>query len=799
MADRHTSHAQGLSGDDPDFPPPGPEEPLAADIEGRVRALQVRSVVRLTPLTAAVNALNAGIVLVVFSDSPLFATLCAWAFLVLLANGSALRNWRRTRGDAAPRSVSARGIQRATRRASLLAVLWAMPAALLFPDAAPDRQLLLTALTTGMMCAGGFALSTMRGAGSAYALIVGAGAAVALLRSELSIAMPLTGLLVLYAVTVVVSVIFTSTTFRARVVAELRAERQSQVIGLLLRDFEQHAADVLWETDEALRLRRVSPRLAAFFGEPVAALEGQALPALVERLQAALPAELLDEAGTAAGRLRAALAGDRPFRDLELPAHARDRLAWWSFTAKPLPQSGWRGVISDVTAAQDARRHVWHLAHHDAVTGLANRRRFREVLTEAVAQARDGGWQCALLCVDLDGFKAVNDGFGHTLGDRLLGVIGQRLQGQARQGDLAARLGGDEFGVVLRRVASPEDALQAARRMLAALQRPVEVDGVTIPIGACLGAAFCPDDGDEPETLLRNADLALYAAKAEGRGRMRCFSTDMGARLSERLRIEHELGGALAAGQLWLEYQPKVSLASGRITGFEALVRWRHPQLGLVRPEVFIPVAEESGLIQELGEWVLGEACREARRWPRAASVAVNISGLQLMGSDIVSVVSSVLADTGLEAPRLELEITESVLMGDSETTLRALHGLRRLGVRIALDDFGTGYSAMAYLRRFPFDTLKIDRSFVSEFSAEEDSRAIVGAIVELAHALNMVTVAEGVEDEASLSLLAAQRCDLAQGNAIARPLPAADVAGFLESAGYRALPGTVPLFPDDA
>ncbi|MCA8967071.1 MAG: diguanylate cyclase, partial [Planctomycetes bacterium] len=485
----------------------------------------------------------------------------------MVANGSALRGWYRTRGDAAPRRVSRRGTRRAMQRAGVLALLWALPPALLFPTATPEQQLYLTAITTGMMCAGGFALSTIRGAGSAFPLVLGGGAAIALLRSDLDIAAPLLALLVLYAITVVVSVVLTSDTFRARVVAELRAEQQSQVIGLLLRDFEQHAADVLWELDAGLTLQGVSEKLASFLDVPRPALEDCEMLALLRERQDGLHGELREAGAAGLRRLADALASARPFRDIELPLLRDGGEAWWSFTAKPLAGGGWRGVVSDVTVAQNARRHVWHLAHHDPVTGLANRRRFREALAEAVSEAARGTCTNALICIDLDGFKAVNDGFGHSLGDRLLAVVADRLTRHSRDGDLVARLGGDEFGVILRRVERPAAAVEAATRILHGLQEPCEVDGVTVPVGACLGLAFCPGDGDDPDTLLRHADLALYAAKEGGRGQVRVFSPDMGARVSDRLRMERALADALPERQLRLAFQPKRDLRTGEIAG----------------------------------------------------------------------------------------------------------------------------------------------------------------------------------------------------------------------------------------
>ncbi|MDZ7856041.1 putative bifunctional diguanylate cyclase/phosphodiesterase [Sphaerotilus sp.] len=430
------------------------------------------------------------------------------------------------------------------------------------------------------------------------------------------------------------------------------------------------------------------------------------------------------------------------------------------------------------TVLQRQQARLFTLAHIDAVTGLSNRHHFRLMLDEALA--RVSGHPFAILCLDLDRFKTVNDALGHDVGDMLLTVVGQRLTAVSREGDMVARLGGDEFAMVLRDVADRQEVQRIADRVLAALCTSVDVEGWTVSMGVSIGIALAPRDGDQPDQLLKNADLALYGAKAGGRGRACFYDAGMSEGVVRRLQLERALRSAITLDQLSVVYQPQVDLASSAITGFEALVRWRHPELGDVRPDEFIAVAEEAGLINEIGAWVLEQACLEASTWPEHLSVAVNLSAVQVMTQDLPLLVGRVLATSGLAAARLEVEITESVLLNETEATLAQLHGLNRLGVRIALDDFGTGYSSMAYLRRFPFDKLKIDRCFVKALATEPDARVIVHAIIDMATGLHMKTLAEGVEREAELSALREEGCAEVQGYLVSRPLRVEAVLPFV-------------------
>lgn len=766
--------------------------PLSPEIEGQVRALQIQSMLRQTPAAMMANLVSAAAMCLLFREHPLIVPLLLWFVLVVIAASLGVRAWLRSRQrQAMRRHASPRAIRLATRHACLLATLWALPPLLLASAATAEQKMVLVAVSAGMICTGGFALCTIRAAGTAFPSIVSAGCALALLRADLSLGLPLALLLAMCLVIVVFNVRSASETFRARIVAELQAEHQHQVIGLLLRDFEKHSADTLWETDASGALQHVSERFAGTLGYAPDALEGMPLPQLIKRLQLALEAPLAESGAAALERLATALGTMRPFRDLELPLRPHDRTLWWSLSAKPLAgidgTGGWRGVVSDVTVAREAQRRVWELALFDVVTGLPNRHHFREELESTLTGLRTGGGTCAILIVDLDGFKNINDTLGHDMGDRVLKILGQRLSHMKRRRDLVARLGGDEFGLILREIEGRDDTAHVAERVRKALRRPCDIDGVSVPVVGCIGIALAPADSEEAETLIKHADLALYAAKAAGPGQVRFYAEDMAVKVMQRVALERALGEAISGAQLRLMFQPQLRLASGKLRGFEALARWHHPELGEVSPALFIPIAEEAGMIAELGSWVLKEACRQASTWPEGISVAVNLSPLQVMTQDLRAEVVQALATTGLPADRLELEITESVLLTDSDMILAKLHSLRDLGLRIALDDFGTGYSAMAYLRRFPFDKLKIDRAFVQEIAAHPDGRAIVHAIIDMAHALRMETVAEGVEQTSELDILRTQGCDEVQGYLVSRPLPADEVARFIASWERRA------------
>lgn len=445
---------------------------------------------------------------------------------------------------------------------------------------------------------------------------------------------------------------------------------------------------------------------------------------------------------------------------------------------QPMETGGWVATYSDVTARKQAEARIIHMARHDALTDLPNRTFFHDRMVQATASGAsiEGS---AVLCLDLDRFKAVNDTLGHAIGDRLLKEVTTRLKAALPEAAILARLGGDEFAVLLAQ-AGPEAASLVAKSLVEEVCRGYEIGDHRVNVGLSVGIALAPADGRDPDQLLRAADMALYRAKEEGRGTYRFFEHDMDARMQARRQLELDLRQALAGDQFRLHYQPLVTMDTGRIAGFEALVRWHHPVRGLVAPAEFIPIAEEIGLIVPLGDWILREACREAATWPSHVRVAVNLSPVQFRSPALVLSVVAALGAAGLAPDRLEVEITEGVLLQDTKATIAILHDLKTLGVHIAMDDFGTGYSSLGYLRAFPFDKIKIDRSFIADLASREDAIAIIKAITGLGASLGMTTTAEGIETLEQLERLRGEGCHEVQGYLFSRPKPGSEVQAML-------------------
>ena len=445
----------------------------------------------------------------------------------------------------------------------------------------------------------------------------------------------------------------------------------------------------------------------------------------------------------------------------------------------PVADGGYVATHEDVTEQRRIEARVRHLARHDALTDLPNRTFLREEMEKIEARIQRNE-TVAVLCLDLDRFKAVNDTLGHAIGDQVLVTAAKRLREASRETDVVARLGGDEFALLLHSLENPRDAAAVAERIVKSISLTMEIEGHQIAIGTSVGIALAPSDGRDAETLLKNADLALYRAKSEGRGNYHFFEQGMDEALQRRRMLEQGLRVALTRNEFRLMYQPLLNLEDNRICCFEALLRWDHPKRGLIAPNEFIPIAEETGVINSIGEWVLHDACRTAATWPEHIRVAVNLSAVQFKSRKLVDVVVSALRHSGLAANRLELEITESLLLADTELTLQTLHRLRALGVRISMDDFGTGYSSLSYLRSFPFDKIKIDRSFMEGLGPREDSLAIVKAVIGLGQSLGMSTTAEGIETEEQLAAVRQQGCNEVQGFLFSPPLPASGVAELI-------------------
>ena len=459
---------------------------------------------------------------------------------------------------------------------------------------------------------------------------------------------------------------------------------------------------------------------------------------------------------------------------------------------RPMPGGGWVATHEDITEQRQSEVKIEYMAHHDALTDLPNRVLLNDRLEYALGRIQHGE-MVAVHHLDLDQFKAVNDTFGHPCGDKLLQTVAERLRGLVGDVDTIARMGGDEFVIVQAAIADPADATALAQGVIDALTEPYDIDGQQAVIGVSIGISVGPGDGSNPDKLLRNADLALYRAKSDGRGTFRFFEPVMDLQMQTRRIMEQDLRKALPAGEFELHYQPVVNLASKEISGFEALIRWHHPSKGMISPADFIPLAEEIGFIVPMGEWVIRQACATAAQWPDDLHVAVNISAIQFRSPGLMQVIVSALAASGLAPTRLEIEITESVLLHNKEATLAVLHQLRALGIRIAMDDFGTGYSSLTYLQSFPFDKIKIDRSFVKNITENSSSLNIVRAVAALANGMGMTATAEGVETAEQLHSIASEGCTEMQGFLFSRPLPAAEIERqFLSGRKPREIQGRI-------
>ena len=456
------------------------------------------------------------------------------------------------------------------------------------------------------------------------------------------------------------------------------------------------------------------------------------------------------------------------------------------------------GTIQDVTESKQVEERIRNLAYFDGLTQLPNRHYFIENVAKALHLAKRHGRVLGVLSMDLDQFKRINDTLGHSVGDKLLQSVAERLRDGIRAQDTLAlgdsdpalglaRLGGDEFCILLTEIRQFHDAARVARRILESLSAPFAIEGNELFVTTSIGIALYPLDGEDPESLIKNADAAMYYAKSQGRNNYQFYGKTMNSRALEKLAMESQLRKAIERTEFELHYQPKLDLRTGRISGAEALIRWRHPELGMVPPIDFIPLAEESGLIVPIGEWVLRAACEQSKLWQRRdcrrCHVAVNISSPHFRHSGLLPMVARILHETGLPPHCVEVEVTESMLMDDMETTLATLHRLKDMGLRLAIDDFGTGYSSLAYLKRFPLDALKVDRSFVKDTPGAADDAAITSAIIAMAHSLKLEVVAEGVETEAQLEFLRNRDCEYAQGYLISRPVPAKDFVALLSGA----------------
>ncbi len=751
---------------------------------GRVRAAQLQEMGKALLVGGLGQTLNALFIVYMLHDRAPPTEMALWlgSLALLLCY---MISHRRQLGGRQIHSLPRKTINRAAYHSIFFGLIWAVPARFFFEHATHGQQLALGVMTATMMAGAAFIFSPIPAAAAAYVVVMGV-ATTQMLSTTGSLPIMMIG--PIYTAAMLWIVLMNGRAFMQRKYLDLLLEERQETVSLLLREYESSDADWLWQTNGQLVFQNVSARFARALGRATDELEGLSLLDLLRaapRTEQPVRRELAAAEASAARR--------EAITELVIALPVGDDMKCIALSARPTFSrqgrfTGYQGVGSDVTAARRAADRIAHMARHDALTGLPNRLQLIENLGSALAAAKDRGHECAILLVDLDRFKTINDSLGHVAGDHVLQQVARCFETVISDEMTAGRLGGDEFAIVVPEIESKEELEQLCLALVGALQGPFLYRDQRLFVGACVGAAIGPRDGDTVEELIRSADLALYRAKDASGSDIRFFEPSFHARAEERRKIELALRGAVDAGEFSLNYQPVVEAGSLRIRSFEALLRWHNPELGQISPAKFIPIAEETGMLGRIGEWVLRTACREATQWPDDISIAVNVSPRQLRDPGFIVTLVSALTQAGLEPSRLELEVTETVFLELTAATQKVLQQIQSLGVRLAMDDFGTGYSSLGYLRKADFDTLKIDRSFVQSVSRHDpESTAIIRAVVALAGSMGMKTVAEGVANDEQLGIVRTLGCDRIQGFIFSRPVAASTARAMLAEQAKRA------------
>jgi diguanylate cyclase (GGDEF)-like protein len=724
-----------------------------------LRDVQLISRAHLAPFFAAANVVAALILAAALWGAAAPLWLAGWVCAVGAINFAAMRLARTQSISCVGRSGRRVPQWLLVGEVAARAAVWLSVPLYLFPSLDPNGQVIAASVMAGLGV-GALGLVVIPPCANAWMIAFTGGVVGALLLGRHSV--PFQHMLSI-VFTLGVSIFGVLTVARwAFLQLKTNADvgSQSESASLLLQEYEQRGVGWLWQIDAENRVTYISSRMSALLGRPANALLGHSLPALLGG-HAELGRVLLEK---------------QPFNSLEMELKTGRGSRWISIGGDPIIDTagrfeGFRGVGSDITDIRQTQERLTHLANVDVLSGLPNRGRVRQLLGEALRAATAGNVPCAIMFLDLDGFKPVNDTFGHPKGDAVLRAVAKRLVDEVGESGNVGRMGGDEFAIVIADGQSRKRVEQLADRIIQAIREPYVIDQTEIRIGVSIGCAFGPIDGATVDDLILKADLALYQAKDAGRGCARYFSSELQSEQEDRVRLESDLRQAAAARQFHLVFQPLVNAKTQKLIGFEALIRWNHPQRGLVPPNVFIPVAEESGLMPAIGEWVIDEACRAAATWPEPITVALNISPKQIILPALPNTISEALARHKLPGNRIELEVTEGVFLGDNGSTLDVLKRLRALGVGIALDDFGTGYSSIGYLNKAVFHKLKIDGSFVREAGSRPENVAIIQSIVQLAKSFRMSITAEGVETAEDFERMRDLGCDTIQGYLFGKPL----------------------------
>ncbi|MDP5102619.1 MAG: EAL domain-containing protein [Erythrobacter sp.] len=749
----------------------------------RLRGLQYSALAKLSFYRVFSHSVLAVFVAQIFMNSVGLLGIAAW--LALLATVQ-VRGYKidRTLADTERRRITRTEFKQQTVAAAMSAAAWAV-AVVVFPFFGTPGDLMAMLMVVAVMVVGAVFFYTAAPLGIlCFIAIVGVAAMLHLGLAGYWMAM--VGML-MFLLAAMLGTIEVGRTYLAARMAEAVVLEKDAVVSLLLREFEENEADWLWEIDPARRLRSVSPRFAFALGRTQADIEARPLLEMIAGPKwqtGQFPPSLHD--------LAERLKNRENFSNLLVEVSIQGEERWWELSGTPMRDelgrfAGFRGVGSDVTEQRKSSEKIAYLARYDTLTQLPNRLQLTEALGEAIRYSYQWRSRCALLMVDLDRFKAVNDSLGHLTGDKLLAQVSARLQSLMGDNEMCGRLGGDEFAIVVRDVGPPGSVRALASRVIDRLSEPYQVDHHTLHVGASVGSAEGPRDGCSVEELMRNADLALYQAKDLGGGEHCLFEPALHASAEERRKLEVALRKALGRDEMILHYQPVVDARSERVVSFEALVRWNSKDHGFISPGKFIPLAEDTRLIVPIGKWVMRKACEEARNWPDHVKVNVNVSPEQLLEPGFHEEVVEALAATGLRPERLELEVTESIFLRDASIARNALEHVMALGCSVALDDFGTGYSSLGYLRKLRFSTIKVDRSFVQgAATGSRESLAIINAVVAMANSLDMSTTAEGVETAQEAELIRNLGCDKIQGFYFGRPMTSEDALKLFDRPRVR-------------
>ena len=761
-----------------------PAEQLSTDskMADELRGRQVAAVRKTTPLRMLVNAINISVTVYALNSPENLISLSIWALagLLIIFMGMMSVGFRlKIKGDERPRKST----NRVVINIAVLASLWGALPVLFMQGASLEQKIFLTCMCSGMMGGGTFAMAMIPRAATVFCVIVAVGAAIAFSFMFGPIILACLLMLLTFGIAICRMAADYGRNLVAQHISQIELAKQRSTIGMLLKDFEYSSSDWMWHTDKHGKITMPSERFCEHLGLAEHELIGLKFEKFVSLPQAKESSDLKGKP------LRQRLEIGIIFRDHMVQIDTKQGARWWNLMGKPVFDdegvfNGFNGTASDVTEWKFAQDKLNNLARFDQITNLPNRNSFSEELEKTCDAYNssvhfgnvDDSLAFGVMYVDLDNFKALNDNLGHSAGDMLLREVASRLQGLVQENDLVARFGGDEFAVLHRSGNSEADSRKLADQVLVGLARPFNIQGHTVSIGACIGLAMAmarPTSGDD---VIRNADLALYRAKRQGGNTLQMFLPGMDKAMRKRRELEIDLRHAVRNNEFVVHYQALASTSTGEANTYEALIRWNHDKHGLMQPDAFIPLAEETGLINEIGAWVLQRACAEAAEWEKPHRVAVNVSARQIMSKAIYKQVTDALEKSELDPKRLELEVTESILIENPEKTRNLFSELRKLGVTISLDDFGTGYSSLSYLVRFPFDKVKIDKSFIQAAEKSDEDLSIVRSILGLAGNLGIRTAAEGIESDVQLKMVQDEGCDEMQGFLIEKPKPMADI-----------------------